>query len=270
MWHRLPVWLRAIVLGLVVSGIPAFTWAALASVNLRLTPKVPWSAPLMAAALWSYWRYLQSGGFRREHFRAKALSPDTWRLALLACGSAVAGVWAAFASLRGVLHITPQLGDVAKFPLITVAAAIVMGSIVAGVAEEAGFRGFMQLPLERAYGPTAAIATTSVIFTLIHLSHGARVLPFLPFYVVVAAAYGLVTYLTGSIVPSLTLHTAGDTLMFTLQYLAVRFGAAAAGSGRIEIVPALIAIAFAFVSVFAFRVLARKERGIALESMHAV
>jgi len=266
MWRRLPVWFRAVVIGLIVAGAPTVVWGALAGINLRLTPRVPWSVPVMAVLLWLYWRYVRGYGpprrfaqTRNEHLRATPLSPRVWRLALVAGGSAVAAVWAAFAALRGVLHIAAPPNDLTQFPLLTVLAAIVMGSAVAGVVEEAGFRGYMQVPLERAYGPAAAIATTSILFTLVHLTHGAAVVPMLPFYLVVAVVYGILAFVTGSILPSLTLHFTGDVLMFTMRYTAVVSGAAGlAPTGRISPGFAAISVALAAFSVFGFRLLARQ------------
>ncbi len=270
MWQRLPIWMRAVTTGLIVAGVPTFVWALLATINLRLTPRVPWSVPMMAGILWAYWRYAGGDGpprrlaaIRRERLRAIPLTPRAWRLALLGGGLGVAAVWAAFASLRGVLHIVPPADNISRLPVWTVFAAILMGSAVAGVAEEAGFRGYMQLPLERAYGPVAAIATTSIIFTLIHLSHGARILPFLPFYLVVAVIYGLLPLLTGSILPSMTLHFTGDVLMFTFQYLNMRVGAGPVQTGRVLPIPALVAIALGVASVVVFRLLARDGHAIA-------
>jgi membrane protease YdiL (CAAX protease family) len=257
MWEKLPVWFRAIVSGLIVTGVPTLTWGLLAAVNLRFTPRVPWSGPAMAALLWLYWRYLSTR--RKDQLRAKSLAPRVWRLALLGAGSAVAAVWASFAALRDVLHIAPQASDLAHFPVWTILPLIVIGSAVAGVTEEAGFRGAMQVLLERAYGPVAAIAITSILFVLVHLTHGAAVLPFLPFYFVVAVVYGLLAYLTGSILPSMVLHFAGDVLMFALRYAAVRFGAAPIASTP-HISPGLVitALAFATAGVVICRLLARE------------
>src|SRR6266540_1250900 len=135
MWKALPVSVRAVVLGLIVSGVPTVIWAMLAVTNLHLTPRLPWSAPAMAVILWLSWRYLGGDGpprrtaaFRSEHLRAAPLTPGLRRLALLAGGAGVAAVWAAFAALRGVMHIAAPAGDVSQFPLITVIASIVMRS----------------------------------------------------------------------------------------------------------------------------------------------
>lgn len=256
MFEKLPLWFRAIGIGLIVTGVPTTAWAVVATLNFKFTPAVPWSVPLMAIALWAYWRLTG----RSEYRRANPLRPETAELALIAGGSGVIAVWAAFAALRGMMHIAPQASDAARFPIASVLAAILMGSAVAGICEEIGFRGFMQLRLERAYGPAAAVLTTSVVFTLAHLTHGSAILPFLPFYFAVSVIYGVLTLLTGSVLPSMTLHFAGDALMLTLQFLGARAGAPPSMPGAFALAPVILAIAAGSVSAMAFRSLA--PRGI--------
>ena len=83
-----------------------------------------------------------------------------------------------------------------------------MGAPVAGVIEEAAFRGYMQGPIERRSGLTVAILVTGTMFAIAHLDF---TLILWPYYVAVAALYGTVTSFTGSILPAVVLHTAGNT-----------------------------------------------------------
>ena len=46
---------------------------------------------------------------------------------------------------------------------------ILVVSLVAGICEEIGFRGYMQTPLEQKYGPVAGISITSLVFVVVHL-----------------------------------------------------------------------------------------------------
>jgi membrane protease YdiL (CAAX protease family) len=46
-----------------------------------------------------------------------------------------------------------------------------MSALVAGFCEEAAFRGYMQGPIERRYGPVVAILATGIAFGFAHLSH---------------------------------------------------------------------------------------------------
>jgi membrane protease YdiL (CAAX protease family) len=87
---------------------------------------------------------------------------------------------------------------------------------VAGIAEECGFRGYMQKMLEERYRAPVAIAITSAVFGAAHLTHGlsAAVL----FDAAWGAVYGALAYYTGSILPSLALHTSLDALEFFLVW----------------------------------------------------
>ena len=66
-------------------------------------------------------------------------------------------------------------------PFITLFLLLVMASIVAGVTEEAAFRGYMQTPIERRYGVVAAILVNGAMFGLLHFpNHPGAVLTMLP------------------------------------------------------------------------------------------
>jgi len=82
-----------------------------------------------------------------------------------------------------------------------------MAAPVAGIIEEAAFRGYMQGPIERRYGLLPAILITGTMFAVAHLDF---TLILWPYYVAVAAIYGTVTYLTKSILPAVVLHTVGN------------------------------------------------------------
>ena len=103
----------------------------------------------------------------------------------------------------------------AEMPFVTVFLLLVMSAIVAGIVEEAAFRGYMQGPIERRYGPAVAILINGVVFGLAHYNHHpTSVLVMLPFYVGVSAVYGGLTSATNSILPGVVLHAGGD--VFTL------------------------------------------------------
>jgi membrane protease YdiL (CAAX protease family) len=58
---------------------------------------------------------------------------------------------------------------------------VIMISAVAAICEEIGFRGYMQVPLEKKYGPLKAISIVSIIFVLVHLHQDGRVRLFFKF-----------------------------------------------------------------------------------------
>jgi membrane protease YdiL (CAAX protease family) len=84
---------------------------------------------------------------------------------------------------------------------------LLMAAPVAGVVEEAAFRGYMQGPIERRHGLAIAILITGTMFAIAHLDF---TLILWPYYVAVAAIYGVVTSLTKSILPAIVLHTGGN------------------------------------------------------------
>src|SRR5207237_7477117 len=84
--------------------------------------------------------------------------------------------------------------------------------VVAGVVEETSFRGYMQGPVERRYGPAIAILLTGILFGLAHFTHPEVGLILMPYYLAVVAVYGALAYLTNSIFPSMVLHAGGNIL----------------------------------------------------------
>jgi hypothetical protein len=108
-------------------------------------------------------------------------------------------------------------------PVVTALALIVMGSIVAGVTEEAAFRGYMQGRIERRYGLPVAIIVSGTLFGLLHLpTHPTDVLWMLPYYIGVSAVYGGLTWAANSILPALVLHVVGDIVVLTRWWLTGR------------------------------------------------
>ena len=85
-----------------------------------------------------------------------------------------------------------------------------MSALVAGGVEEAAFRGYMQAPLERRYGPSIAIAVVALVFFFAHFAPIAA----LPGFVLGGIMWGLLAFWSGSILPGVILHTLVDTVSF--------------------------------------------------------
>jgi membrane protease YdiL (CAAX protease family) len=183
--------------------------------NLRYYPSVPWAVPLTAVYLWFFWRYLKGAGppestaeVRRKSLRAKRVSGRVWAWALLAGGlGIVALVLALRVANRLVVLPQQQLPDLSQVPQFTLLSLLLMAAPVAGIVEEAAFRGYMQSPIEQRHGLAVAILVTGTMFAVAHLDF---TLILWPYYVAVAAIYGTVTYLTKSILPAVVLHTSGN------------------------------------------------------------
>lgn len=82
---------------------------------------------------------------------------------------------------------------------------ILFAMVAAPLAEELVFRGLVQRPLERRWGPAPAIAFTALLFALVHA------LPWvLPIHLLLGAAFGFVVYATRSIWAGVLLHAANN------------------------------------------------------------
>jgi membrane protease YdiL (CAAX protease family) len=130
-----------------------------------------------------------------------------------------------FGALLALLAVMQRMMDLPQsppvatpdgMPFITLFLLLVTASIVAGVTEEAAFRGYMQTPIERRYGVVVAILVNGIMFGLLHFTnHPTGVVTMLPYYVGVAAVYGGLTWATDSILPALVLHAGGDVFSLT-------------------------------------------------------
>jgi membrane protease YdiL (CAAX protease family) len=108
-------------------------------------------------------------------------------------------------------------------PGLTAFLLLVMASIVAGVTEEAAFRGYMQGMIERRHGVVLAVIVSGALFGLLHFpNHPADVFLMLPYYIAVSAVYGGLTWAADSILPALVLHAAGDVIVLTRWWLTGR------------------------------------------------
>ncbi len=221
-WRRVPVVVRAVIVGVLVAAAGTTPWAWLAGMNLRHFRAVPWDAAVMAPYLWLYWLYASGRGWprstserRRQSLRARPLDPDTWAAAMVA---GVLGIATSLDLMRllGRLVALPHEGalDLAGVPTVTVAGSLLMAAIVAGVVEEASFRGYMQRPIERRHGPVVAILVASLVFGLAHGSHSYFTAALLPFYAAIGATYGAIAWITDSILPCIALHAGSDFLDF--------------------------------------------------------
>ncbi len=195
------------------------------ALNLRIGTAVPWAILPMALYLWAYWQFL--GGAwgdpgdaaqRRVNLRANRLRASVWRASL------AAGV-VGFGALLALLAVAARLVNLPssvpiptppEMPVITAVLLLVMQSIVAGVTEEAAFRGYMQGMVERRYGVSVAILVNGTLFGLLHFgNHPRDVLLMLPYYIAVSAVYGGLTWAADSILPALVLHAVGDIVVLT-------------------------------------------------------
>jgi membrane protease YdiL (CAAX protease family) len=276
LWSRLPVFVRAVLVGWIVFTVGELPpGILLLSANPQWHPAVPWSVPLVILWLWIFWQYVSGRWWpsstaqsRAESLAALPLSPLVWRWALVAGGLGMLSVVA----LHGVLSpVTPPTYEVfykifLRMPFLTLLLVVITVSAVAGIVEEAAFRGYVQGAIERRHGPFVAIGVTTFVFVLAHFGgtqamSGPRTL----FIAVVSVMYGVLRHLTRSILPGIILHTVGDA--FSLLLLWVYWVLGAIGRGPIGFAKAskmpafwlnvVELLVFTAASVWAFRKLTK-------------
>lgn len=211
----MPVVVRAALIGMLVAMAGTIPRNLLFAANLRFHPQLPWAIPLVGAYLWLFWRYLQGAGppaststLRRESLRARRVAGRLWCWALLAGALGITALVLALKLANRMLALPAQtLPDLAQVPPLTVLSLLLAAAPIAGVIEEAAFRGYMQGPIERRHGLPVAILVTGTMFAVAHLDF---TLLLWPYYVAVAAIYGVVTHLCRSILPAIVLHTGGN------------------------------------------------------------
>ena len=207
--------LRSVLVGLLVMLAGTIPRNLLFAANLRYFQNVPWAVPLTAAYLWVFWRYLNGFGpppstveDRRHQLRANRVPGRIWAWALLAGALGIVTLVLALKLANRLVTLPQQqLPDLSQVPRFTVLALLLMAAPVAGIIEEASFRGYMQGPIERRHGLISAILVTGTAFAVAHLDF---TLILWPYYLAVAAIYGVVTSFTNSILPAIVLHTGGN------------------------------------------------------------
>ena len=263
-WNRPPAPLRAVLAGLVVTAGGTVPWVLAATLNVRLTPRVPWAGPAVAVWVWLYWRFLSghvllpaSAAARRQFLQVRPLASSEMARTLLFLATGFAAL------IAGAIAVAPWLGwlaprgptDLARYPAPLVFTGLVMTAVVAGVSEEAGFRGVMQSMLDRSLGPVASTTLVATVFALAHLSHGLA-----PGRLVVNAIASAILSLgvrrCGSIVPGIAVHTASDIVV----PVAIWLWPVALASAPARPVGAACALLLTVLSAWAYRRLGRTSR----------
>ncbi len=217
---------RAVAAGIGILLAGNLPWAAvLARLNLRFVAGIPWAVVPMLAYLWIYWKFVtgrvgspSTAAWRREAARANAVGATIWPVALLT-GLAGFGALIAFVRVMARVVSLPPSAPITTpsgMPAASMFVLLLMASVVAGVTEEVAFRGYMQTPIERRFGLTAAVLVSGSAFGLLHFpNHPHHVVIMLPYYIAVTAVYGAITSATNSILPALVLHVVGDVWSLT-------------------------------------------------------
>ena len=212
-------------LALLVGSFFSLSWGALIVANALTVPSVPWSVAVMAIVLVVVLPYL--GGrwgpastvdWRRAHLRAGLVPGRVLGWALLAGAlalGALVGLWIVLVELTKVGG-NPTIPNSSQIPPFALGLMLVMGSFVSSLSEEAAFRGYAQVTLERVMGGVGAVAISSLYFMLWHGPTQGFEWSKLLFYFLVGAVFGTIAFLTQSTVPAWPIHLTGDLIFFFL------------------------------------------------------
>jgi membrane protease YdiL (CAAX protease family) len=216
----------ALVLSMFFQGV----WAAMLVINLKTSPAVPWAIALMAVLLWLVWQYVggkwwprSTANARRHFLRANRISRKILGWAIVAGALsivALSGYWIVIVQL--VKMPGNPLPDFSGYPLLTVVLTLVMAAIVGAVAEEAAFRGYFQVALERELSAPVAIVISSLLISPAHGLTQGFLWPTLLWYFFADVMFGVLAYLTNSILPGIVIHAAGLLVFFSLIWPADR------------------------------------------------
>jgi len=206
-----------------IAAVASITWLVLILASSRLLPSIPWAPVAMGFFLVLYWWYLRGGGWpartaaeRSRLLRARMVPARVFTWALLAGGLglvSLAGIWVVLVRVTGVGG-NPTSAPFDGYPLYIVAPTVVIASLVSPLSEEAAFRGYAQVVLERSFRPLYAVAISSAFFALWHGPTQGFFWSKLVFFFAVGVLFGTIAYATKSTLPALPVHIAGDLLFF--------------------------------------------------------
>lgn len=212
---------RAVLTGLAVGLLAANVWPL-----LLLKLGMPLAALTEIAFLVAYVWWVRGGGPphawkrpRAEALRAGPLRARQWLWGLLAAASFAITVHAAIVVLfrlvpfpAAAFHAGYDFSFIPTAPLRWF--AVVISAASAGICEETGFRGYMQRPIERRYGPFVAILISSTFFMLVHLSKSWSTIGMIPIVFGAGVLLGLLAYASQSLVFCMIGHTIMDIGLF--------------------------------------------------------
>jgi membrane protease YdiL (CAAX protease family) len=226
LFSRVPavVWTGIFAFVLTVSA--GAIWTVLLISNVATSPAIPWAVAVMALLLWLMWQYLggswrprSASEARRLYLRARPLSGQVFGLALVAGLLSIVALVGFWIVLHQLVKLPARvLPNFSGYPLFTVVLVLVMSSLVSSLAEEAGFRGYFQVALERDLRGPVAIVIMSLVIAPAHAQTQGFVWPILLWYFCADVMFGTMAFLTRSILPSSLVHSIGLLIFFTLVW----------------------------------------------------
>lgn len=219
--HRVLIVVRAVIIGLLVGMIAANVWPLLL---LNLPMPIAAGAEIIFLVLYVWWA---SGGgppkslhaARAENFRVRLLSGAQWLWGAVAAVSFAATIHAAIVLLFRIVPFPAaafhQGYDFSFIPSRQMQwLACIISALSAGICEETGFRGYMQRPIETSSGPIVAIAVSSLLFMLLHLTKDWALLGMVPIVLGAGVLLGALAHASGTLIFGMLGHWIMDIGLF--------------------------------------------------------
>jgi len=220
--ERTPVPIKAILAGAVVYAIGSFP----SLIIISLIP-FPLSIFILFLFLFLYVTYfsgrLGKRGFpslktRIENFRAIRLNRKVWFWGVTSAMFFVVWQQSMWVVTFRIFKYDPkvmltfQLGDL---PLGFLWFAAIASAFIAGISEEVGFRGYMQVPIEGKYKPWVANVIVSIVFLLFHLNQGWAQPSMYALLFVSSIFIGMLVIASGSLIFGIIAHFVVDIFNFS-------------------------------------------------------
>jgi membrane protease YdiL (CAAX protease family) len=221
LWGRVPVIVRAVIIGIVIALVAANVWPLLL-LKLGMPRAAGAEAILLAAYIW----WASGGGppkslkvVRADFFRAGALSATQWFWGLIAALFFAATIHAGIVVLFRLVpfpaasfHSGYDFSFIPTLPMRWL--AVIVSAASAGICEETGFRGYMQRPIEKRHGPVVAILISSLFFMLLHLNKDWALFGMVPIVFGAGLLLGTLARASGTLVFCMIGHTIMDVGLF--------------------------------------------------------
>jgi membrane protease YdiL (CAAX protease family) len=218
---RVPVFLRAVVTGVVIALVPANVWP-----RILFTLGVRWGSVVEIGFLALFVWWASGGGpprntqaVRKWYFRHASGSPSQWPWGIVAALAFAITVHAAIVLLFRLVPF-PAAAFREGYDLSFISSrrwqwlAVVISATSAGICEETGFRGYLQRPLEDRYGAPRAILVSSLAFMVLHLTKAWALVGMTPIVLGAGGLLGLLAWSSGSLIFSIVGHIVMDIGLF--------------------------------------------------------
>lgn len=227
-WATLPISLRAVISGLLITLAAVNVWPLLL-LNLGVLLAAFAEAIFLGLFLW----WTGGGGpprttqaARATAFRRGRLSPTQWFWGVIAALFFAATIHTSIVLLFRCVSF-PMAAfrhgyDVSFIPTQPLRwLAVVVSATSAGICEETGFRGYMQRLIEQRHGAPVAILISSLFFMTLHLTKAWATPGMIPIVFGAGVLLGLLAWSSNSLIPGMIGHVVMDIGLFAYWWTGI-------------------------------------------------